>query len=290
VDFDDEAIQATLQKANLMLCYGCPDCGLERTANVVHIPCLQFARSRIPRLSVRKLCDLAWLLRRELAWYNAGQFFPRQNTITQLPNDSDLVSTELRSFLRDIRTKLPLDIERLVCDKLLPGLFSSLSGCLQTSSHLDNNGWLEEEFRARKALLAFMPFEGTPTTKRIGCHTVNILGEICVARITVNESAQSSQQVIQLLDKPIEGVQYALGMYGMIALRICYTDKSVSTWLGRTPRKWIRFVRGSDLSKLEARSDVWKPLTPLSRFAGIGHQVTRMLTCNYLNRDIGYCH
>lgn len=244
-----------------MLCYGCSDCDLEHAANVVHIPCLQVARLKIPRLSVRQLCDVAWLLRPVLAWYNAGQVFPRQNSITQLPHGSEILSTELGSLLKDVRAKLPVDIERLVCDKIPTGLFSSLSGCLQTLSSLEDNGWLEEGAHARKPLLAFMPFEEAPKPERIGCDTVRILGETCVARIAVGESTQSSQQAIRLLDRPIEGVQYALGMYGMTALRICYTDKSVSAWLGRLPQKWIRFVRGSDLSKLEGRSDVCEPLT-----------------------------
>ncbi|KAG9250974.1 uncharacterized protein F5Z01DRAFT_753116 [Emericellopsis atlantica] len=255
VDFDDEGIRAILQQAKLMLCYGCSDCDLERTANIVHIPCLQAARSKIPRLSVRQLCDMAWLLRPMLAWYNAGQVFPRQNPITRLPRDSDISSTELGSFLRDMRAKLPLDIERLICDKIPHGLFSSLSGCLQTISSLEKNGWLEDGVRARKSLFTLMPFENTPSPKSIGCDVVNILTENYIARITVNESVQSSQQSIQLLNRPMEGVQYAIGMYGMLALRICYTDKAVSAWLGEPPRKWIRFIRGSDLSKLEARSD-----------------------------------
>ena len=272
-----------------MLCYGCSDCDLEHTANVVHIPCLQVAKSRTPGLSVRQLCDVAWLLRPVLAWYNAGQVFPRQNSITQLPHDSDILSTELGSLLRDTRVRLPLDIERLVCDRIPAGLFSSLSGCLQTLSSLEDNGWLEERVHARKPLVAFMPFGETPTPESIGCDTVNILGDICVARIAVGESARSSQQAIRLLDRPIEGVQYALGIYGMTALRICYTDKSVSAWLGRLPQKWIRFVRGSDLSKLEARSDVCEPLT-LACVTDTRHQMIRMLTCICLYRDISYCH
>lgn len=263
VSIDDGAIQATLEQSKMMLCHGCSDCDLEYTANVVHIPCFQLAKSRLPSLSIRQLCDVAWILRPVLAWYNAGQVLARQSRITQFPDATTLSSTELGSLIQNIRTKLPFDLERLICDEIPIGLFSSLSGCLNTLSNLEDNGWLEEGVHARKPLLSLMPFVDASFPGLIGSDTVNILGEVCLARITMNDDAQSSQEVIQLQDKPINGVQYALGTYGVLALRVCYTDGSVSAWLGNSPRKWIRFVRGSNLSTLEVQSDVGHPFNPL---------------------------
>lgn len=194
-----------------MICYGCLDCSLERTASIVHRQCFELAKLRIRNISIGQVCDMAWILRPALAWYDAEHVLARQSPITQLPNDAIVSSTELGSLIQKIKTKLPPEVERLICEEIPVGLFSSLSSCSRTLSNLESNGWLKKGVYARQPLVSLRPFAEVSLPRFLKYDSVYILGEVCFARITVDGDARDSRDAVQLQDKPIIGIQYALG-------------------------------------------------------------------------------
>lgn len=251
----DEATTALLDEARLKLCYGCPQCDLERTANLVHLSCLQLATLRLGNLSVGVLCDLAWLLRPVVAWKNAGYLLKRRSYLYSLPGSHVSSSTALGSLIQDLRAGLPPELQSMVCSVIPVGLFSSLSCCLETLAHVQEHDLLGTETRARKPLCLSLPLTQASSPRTMSADVITVLGERCLARLTGDDQGRADI-TIELSDMPIKGVQYALGAYGIIALRVYYQDGSASPWLGNQPRKWFKFAPGSDLSRLQVQSDV----------------------------------
>lgn len=61
---------------------------------------------------------------------------------------------------------------------------------------------------------------------------------------------------VTVADRPIRGVQFALGRSGLRGIRILYEDETSSSWLGESSSCWIGVARGRDLSRLRIIADV----------------------------------
>lgn len=155
--------------------------------------------------------------------------------------------TSLGKFLRRV-TWLPVELQAVVLDHLGGSLFASL---LKTRT-------------AAKALLhrlgPSIPVEptsigagidGIPTS--ICVRTSLILGQPYLTSICLNKTEGTW---LPLPGAGVRGLQYALGEYGLRAVRILYQGGSCSTWLGDPSSSWFGTVMGSDLKELNALADV----------------------------------
>jgi hypothetical protein len=256
VDVEDETVRAELERQRTDLCYGCSRCQLDSTAKLVHVPCLQLARARLGRVSLRLLHDLGWLLRPVVPWADAKHLWDHRGRLLRLPCDAVSSSTQAGLAVRDVLEKLPPELQETVCGMIPPGIFLSLAACLDTLAWVESHqGLLGGKVPMQQSLSSVVPFEHGVSLGTLSADTIDILGEIFLVRIAGGPEAIHGCQ-ITLSDKPIEGVQYALGLYGVVALRVHYQDGSASAWLGHPPPKWMKFVRGTNLQGLTVHSDV----------------------------------
>lgn len=283
LDVPDEAVRAGLARKKKKLCIerGCHYCDPRHSANISHIACLELAKLRLPRLSVRLLCDLACLMRPVVAWRHALTLMARggQRSLLQLLKCDISSSTDSGSTVRDVREKLPAELQRLICDMVPPGIFSSLAACSGTLAWIESHGLVSEESRVgRLSFSTETPFKDVSSLRTLRADVFDILGERCLTRITADPEAVRDHQIM-LVERPVLGVQYALGLYGVVALRIHYQDGSVSSWLGRRPSRWMKLIRGQDLQELIVRSDVSTYQLSYRKAAPLLHH--HLLTCRF---------
>lgn len=221
------------------LCAGCKDCDLDRTANFAHIPCLQLAKARLGPLSIHLLCEIAWLLRPVAAWRDSAHLVGRPRGWAYLRAEDVSASTEAGLLIHKAAQKLPKEIQALICNMMPDGLTSSLMTCMDTLDWfetLKKRPWQQPPLNGHN-----FPFESMVTSRTLRADTVDFMGEACLTNLTVDGDAELQ---LTLSDKPIKAVQYALGIYGVTAIRMRYGDGSTSPWLGsRQPSKWIKDMR-----------------------------------------------
>lgn len=83
-----------------------------------------------------------------------------------------------------------------------------------------------------------------------------LLGQTYLSELGFNKT--EDVLTVSLEKKPIRGVQFYASSLGIRRVRILYTDKSSSAWLGRwSPHSgWVGTVLGDDLNALRVLSDV----------------------------------
>lgn len=70
------------------------------------------------------------------------------------------------------------------------------------------------------------------------------------------EPLEGASTHIDVANKAVRGLQFALGWFGLRGIRIFYEDGSFSPWLGDSTSCWVGIVRCSDLSELNVVSNV----------------------------------
>ena len=243
----------------------CPSdsCSPKDTANFCHVICYKLAKQRLARLggclNGRLLCQIAWLYRPIVLWRHT----PGLMNLKRIPSPSAASSklpgvTPLRELLRWIDWRLPQEIQNMI--------FSYVSGPLQALvNSLATLSYVENQLAGCKASeISYRPFFQARMLHRIGIETVDVLGEICLKRIgeVGNPGSKASQEheIILYPNKQVEGVQVAIGTYGVVDLRVIYRDSSTSSWINKQQRKWITTYKCSDLKRLHILSDVSSPL------------------------------
>jgi hypothetical protein len=63
----------------------------------------------------------------------------------------------------------------------------------------------------------------------------------------------------RLTIRPIRGIKFSLGQYGVQALKLLYTDDTDSAWLGNESRGWIGATYGKNITDLVVQRDVYQP-------------------------------
>jgi hypothetical protein len=84
---------------------------------------------------------------------------------------------------------------------------------------------------------------------------ISIMGRPYLTAL-VHGQLENSTSSIPISRKPICGLQFALGRFGLQGVRVSYQDGSHSLWLGTSSACWIGTVYSSDLSKLSVVKDV----------------------------------
>lgn len=258
----NEVTQSILLGAETKLCfYNCPTCDPDVTANLIHASCLQLLKAKAnPRgieISAEFLCRAARMLRPTLEWRRAVAILDVQASPSQFPPLDGPHSTELSILVSSIQKKLPLEIQGMILD-CLPShcLFYPLSRCLEVLETINFD-------RILKANLPFSEFTtkypfpiDQPSPVRLSATTVNILGEECLATIGTQANTMLGLSVGQA---KIRGLQYAMGSYGVVALRLLYEDGTRSGWMGQSIRKWVATIRGKEMASLNFMTDVRNP-------------------------------
>src|SRR5690606_4212982 len=83
--------------------------------------------------------------------------------------------------------------------------------------------------------------------------TTSIFGLAYLSKIGFNEG---DGDFIDVRDSGFFGVRFALGTYGIRALRVLYQDGSMSRWVGDPRFSWFGEVYGADLRYLSVIRDV----------------------------------
>ena len=257
IKFHDE-VEKRLRNAGKTLCY-MPyrgDYNLEHTVNLVHAHCLELAKTKLPRISIHRLCQIAWLLRPVAPWLTINSISAsKQSVLAALPR-SVHATTELGALIKMTVESLPRELEALVCDMVPHSLFTSMANCLATLEWIGQNGFMHRTNYPLPLTTSLPLSQYSAEYRTLGADIISIRGEGCLTKIGTDPSVTYSH-TISLPDQPLDGLQYVLGTYGVTGLRLHYQDGSYSPWLGRhVPTTWHKFVEGSDLERLEVQSDV----------------------------------
>lgn len=134
------------------------------------------------------------------------------------------------------------------------GLFESL---VRSWSVFDNHRRLLLDPEYCQASPKAWPLVGSGQIKTLHANAETLIGETCLTSIGANhESEKSCYDMITVASLPIRGLHVALGMYGVVGLRILYTDGSKSAWLGSARCKWCVTYEGHELERLQILFDV----------------------------------
>jgi len=163
------------------------------------------------------------------------------------------IETTLGSLLKQVVHRLPLELQCDILDYLEGSLFASLLKAKTVAPVLLNRLGPDKYLKPRNIDLGVA---GTITTLHV--ESSNILGRSFLTRIGFNQPKDGSWIPVQ--SPSIQGLQYALGEFGLRAVRIIYADGSRSTWLGDPSACWLGNVIGSDLQMLYVLADVSPPV------------------------------
>lgn len=105
--------------------------------------------------------------------------------------------------------------------------------------------------------------EGGGQTRTLSIRIRNIFGRTYISDIGINQLDEG------VLSTPISssriiGLRFALGRFGLRAIRILYESGSHSGWLGDPSGCWFGNVRGSQMQSLRKNGDVRLQLSPKS--------------------------
>jgi hypothetical protein len=235
----------------------------DATANLVHSSCLLLMKHSMPTVSISAavLCVTARLLRPLRPWRKLSRLAEFIITRHELPFPELSSFTPLGSLVTRIN-KLPLELQGMIHGFLPESLFASLSRCSGTLNEMKQfQHTLQADPKSFARYTCQYPFLGLSSIPRlISANTVQIFGERCLTGIGMN---RGSCLEIPVKDSSIKAVQYALGTYG-VALRLLYVDNSYSPWLGNSARIWVTTLRGNNIQKLMAVTDV-RTLPPIRR-------------------------
>lgn len=105
--------------------------------------------------------------------------------------------------------------------------------------------------------------QGWSTTKDVPVKSLwvrisNIFGRGYISEIGVDQSGDDVLSV-PVSSRQVAGMRFALGRFGLRALRVLYDDGSKSAWLGDTSGSWFGNIRGTQLRNLHVTADVRPP-------------------------------
>ncbi|MBE3044632.1 hypothetical protein IMZ48_19135 [Candidatus Bathyarchaeota archaeon] len=207
----------------------CEDCEANGTIYFAHQDCWKVARSRA---SIRSIVHLA-LVTHPL-------FSPHLVRGSKAMPLVDVLFDEthfMRRLLEEVDSRLPVELRY----EVLRNLGESPMSCLLAA--------------AQTAMLAASP---PPSDKRPTTQTLEHDGPITsihgrVSRLFGREylvdigfnGDEGRKSTIAVTKADITGIRFALDMHGIRAIRVKYSDKSVSPWLGNPGNAWYGEIPGN---------------------------------------------
>lgn len=151
--------------------------------------------------------------------------------------------TSLGKLLRTIARRLPLELQTEIQGYLEPHLVSSL---LRTYSAV------RELAVGRRRKPCCKRFARPAKIRCLYVETRRVFGLDYITEIGYNKDCRASIKTDNL---NVRGLRFALGRYGLRAIRILY-DNGASPWLGCPEYCWYGEVYGTDLGRIWVFRDV----------------------------------
>lgn len=244
------------------LCREGPSCSRccrdNRRANIVHVICVKQAFKKIPHLTISTLSQIALLTRPPVESYTLSLSMDPTELLQPFPPASALADTELARLINLIRTRLPpelhIEIVKYLKIHVWAGgnFYRNQAMCLAILDQVVPKLLPEFPQRDREPSL---PLAGFETIEKLGINKVKIMDEMCVTLVGSDNSTVYDEE-IRLESQDIVALQVARGRYGIVGLRLYYTDRLYSPWLGGMRRKRVHTYAGTDLKLLQTASDV----------------------------------
>lgn len=243
----------------------CSVCGPESRANFAHDQCYKTARRLYRGFCLDTLMQLTRLTRPILPWACLPVTMDRVfQTPTMLSSYTDQRSpTDLGRLIATVEERLPIELQQMIFNDT-PTMFQSLARCSQLVQTYSAVLRLGAPAALSTPLQYIRPLRTTLGIRQLGINVMDILGEPCIMKIGVQHPI-GWQYEIEVSDRPVFGLQVALGSYGPVALRVLYTDGSMSSWLGEVySARWFRTCPGF-LENMQTAIDVCIAITPTLR-------------------------
>jgi hypothetical protein len=219
----------------------------DRTAHLVHLMCWKLLKALDPNLTQKSIYEFA------------QSTYSLFNT-THVPEGRDVITTgftgvidektsrsDFGEFLKRV-SRLPLELQLDISEACPSDWLSSLLTVCHSTSTL---------------VSVFKRGQGERHVELI-CHSdvwslcakfVSIFGNRYISSLEFNEPSESSEEV-PIKASAITGFKFAIGRYGIKAIRICYASDEPSEWLGDPTAGWIGVMYGSDIRRLRILCDV----------------------------------
>lgn len=169
--------------------------------------------------------------------------------------DADTPLANLLSKVRTLSTELQLQIMSLVKDTMFASLLQTK---IFVSSVLPRLGPRSTWTILPKSLALRVDLEGCNRSSRLTCQSTYIMGRSYLSNLALGRLEDSTSH-IDIADKEIQGVQFALGRFGLRGVRVLYEGGTHSLWLGESTFSWMGTIPCSDLSMLNVIKDVSTP-------------------------------
>ncbi|KFX94863.1 hypothetical protein V490_04119 [Pseudogymnoascus sp. VKM F-3557] len=218
----------------------------DRTAHLVHLMCWKLLKALDPNLTQKSIYEFA------------QSTYSLFNT-THVPEGRDVITTgftgvidentsrsDFGEFLKRV-SRLPLELQLDISEACPSDWLSSLLTVCHSTSTL---------------VSVFKRGQGERHVELI-CHSdvrslcakfVSIFGNRYISSLEFNEPSESSEEVL-VKASDITGFKFAIGRYGVKAIRICYASNEPSEWLGDPTAGWIGVMYGSDIRRLRILCD-----------------------------------
>jgi hypothetical protein len=95
-----------------------------------------------------------------------------------------------------------------------------------------------------------------PHFKSITAQWIRIYGHTYLSCLESGEAEIHGESINRLPLRPIRGIKFSLGLYGVQALKLIYIDDTDSAWLGNESGGWIGAMYGKNVTDLLLWRDV----------------------------------
>ncbi|KAH8804581.1 hypothetical protein F5884DRAFT_884180 [Xylogone sp. PMI_703] len=218
-------------------------CRLTRRAHVIHLPCWKLINSLYPNTTSSFLYKYGQatypMFDIDLICAVRDKFI---TAFTGIVTQCD-IETELGQLLNRI-SQLPTEIQLSISEQCAPSLCFSLvtvakklSIFIRNSEKMDNSEQLVTELVSN-------------TVHSLSAQIISMYGQSVISNLRFNDTGG-----ILVPNTNIRGIKLAINHYGIQALRIVFTDETVTQWLGEPRNGWIGMIYGADIGRLRIFQD-----------------------------------
>lgn len=228
-----------------------------RLAHAVHVRCWKLVRSRVGdkniNASIYKLARSTYKLFKIPK--SAGDPLERITNFEQVTSEQGL-NSNVGQFLNFV-SRFPVELQLRIS---AASTGSPLSTALVV--HNSSTGLLRSMSKhSSKPSRVVVCLD--PRFKYITAQWIRIYGHLYLSFLESsevdNQDGNQNRMNNRLTIRPIRGIKFSLGQYGVQALKLLYTDDTDSAWLGNESRGWIGATYGKNITDLVVQRDVYQP-------------------------------
>lgn len=172
--------------------------------------------------------------------------------LQSLPPASALADTELARLINQIRTRLPPELHRVIARHVSGGFYRNQAACVAVLDNVVPK--LQKELPQRDRAPS-CPLAHCETIEKLGINKVDIMGEMCATLVGADNSIVYDDE-IRVDPQKVSALEVAFGRFGIIGLRLHYSDHTSSSWLGGKYQNKFATYPGTDLRLIQTASDV----------------------------------